>query len=155
MGKATVSNIVRETCHAIWTALYQTYLKTPTSPEEWKKIADGFEEEWDFPHCLGAIDGKHIIIECPKNAGSAYYNYKHFHSIVFLAISNANYCFTFVGIGDYGSTNDTSVLSKSAFGQAFDKGPERLKTPRPCNYKMFRSSHLCLLEMTFSHERVG
>lgn len=135
MGKATVSNIVRETCDAIWTALHSTYLKTPNSPEEWKKIADCFEEEWNFPHCLGAIDGKHIMIECPKNAGSAYYNYKNFHSIVLLAICDANYCFTFVDIGDYGSTNDASVLSNSAFGQAFEKGPETLETPSPCNYK--------------------
>ena len=52
-----------------------------------------------------------------------------------LAICDANYCFTFVHIGDYGSTNDASVLSNSAFGQAFDKGPETLKIPSPCNYK--------------------
>lgn len=135
MGKTIVSNIVRETCEAIWTALNLTYLKTPKSSEEWKKIANGFEEEWNFPHCLGSIDGKHIMIECPKNAGSAYYNYKNFHSIVLLAICDANYCFTFVDIGDYGSTNDASVLSNSAFGQAFDKDPEALKIPSPCNYK--------------------
>ncbi|XP_046848020.1 putative nuclease HARBI1 [Xenia sp. Carnegie-2017] len=135
MGKATVSKIVRETCDTIWTALYQTYLKIPTSVEEWKKIAVGFEKEWNFPHCLGAIDGKHIMIECPKNAGSAYYNYKNFHSIVLLAICDANYCFTFVDIGDYGSTNDASILANSAFGQTFDKGPETLKIPKPCSYK--------------------
>ena len=52
-----------------------------------------------------------------------------------LAICDANYCFAFVDIGDYGSTNDASVLLNSAFGQAFDKGPETLKTPSPCNYK--------------------
>ncbi|XP_015778411.1 PREDICTED: uncharacterized protein LOC107356303 [Acropora digitifera] len=75
------------------------------------------------------------MIECPKNAGSAYYNYKNFHSIVLLAICDANYCFTFVDIGDYGSTNVASVLSNSAFGQAYDKDPEALKIPRPCNYK--------------------
>ena len=113
---------------------HRTYLKTPTSPEEWKKIADGFEEEWNFPHCLGAIDGKHMT-ECPKNAGSSYYNYKNFDSILLLAICDANCCFTFVDIGDYGSTNNASVLSNSAFGPAFDKGPETLKTLRPCNYK--------------------
>jgi len=131
MVKTTVPNIVRETCEAIWTAFNPTYLKTPKSSEEWKKIADGFEEEWDFPHSLGSIDGKHIMIEFPKKAGSAYYNYKNFHSIVLLALCDANYCFTFVDIGDYGSTNDASVLSNSALGQAFDKGPETC----PCNYK--------------------
>ena len=74
------------------------------------------------------------MIECPKNAESAYYNYKNFHSIVLLAICDANYCFTLVDIGDYGSTNDASVLSNSAFRQLFDKGPKTLKTPIPCNY---------------------
>jgi len=76
------------------------------------------------------------MIECPKNAGSAYYNYKNFHSIVLLAICDANnYCFTFADIGDYVITNDASVLSNSAFGQAFDKGPETFKTSSPCYYK--------------------
>ena len=103
----------------------------PKSSEDWKKIADGFEEEWDFPHCLGSIDGKHIMIECPKNAGSAYYNFKNFHSIVILAIFDANYCFTFVDIGDYGSTNVASVLSNSAFGQAFDKDCLLYTSPSP------------------------
>ena len=52
-----------------------------------------------------------------------------------LAICDANYCFTFVDIGDYGSTNDASVLSNSVFGQAFDKGPVSMKTPSPCGYR--------------------
>ena len=38
-----------------------------------------------------------------------------------LAFCDANYCFTFVDIGDYGSTNDASVQSNSAFEEAFDK----------------------------------
>ena len=39
---------------------------------------------WKFPPnrvLLGAIDGQHIMIDCPSNAGSAYYNYKSFHSV--------------------------------------------------------------------------
>ena len=100
------------------------------------------------------MDGKHIMIECPKNAGSAYYNYKNFHSIVLLAICVANYCFTFVDIGDYGSTNDASVLSNSAFGQAFDKDPEALKIPSPCTYKNAETFHLYFLEVTSFLRRV-
>ncbi|KAI8442436.1 hypothetical protein MSG28_005949 [Choristoneura fumiferana] len=31
----------------------------PTTLEEWLKIAEGYETIWQFPHCIGALDGKH------------------------------------------------------------------------------------------------
>lgn len=105
VGKTTISNAVRDTCKEIWTALNKEYLKIPTTTQELINIALEFEDKWNFPHCLGAIDGKHIMIECPRNAGSAYFNYKNFHSIVLLAICDRKYCFTFVEIGSYGSKN--------------------------------------------------
>jgi len=61
MGKATVSNIL-ETCQAIWEALNEEYLRPPTSTEEWKNIAKEYIELWNFPHCVGAIDGEHLAI---------------------------------------------------------------------------------------------
>ena len=71
------------------------------------------------------------MIECPQHAGSAYYNYKNFHSIVLLGVCDAKYCFSFIDIGAYGGTNDASVLSNSAFGQAFDENPTNLNLSRP------------------------
>ena len=122
IGRATMSNILRETLQAIWDARNKVYLAPPSNTADWIHIAEKYEE-WNFPHWLCAIDGKHIMIECPANAGSAYYNYKNFHSIVLLAICDANYCFSFVDIGAYGGSNDASVLASSLYGSAFDTIP--------------------------------
>lgn len=32
-----------------------------------------FMGEWNFPHVIGAVDGKHICIECPRDGGSLFY----------------------------------------------------------------------------------
>ena len=74
IGKATVSKIVSETSLAIYNSLKQLQLKPPSSKEEWFSILPGFEDSWNFLHCLGAIDGKHIRMECPKLTGSYYSN---------------------------------------------------------------------------------
>ena len=42
------------------------FLKSAGGFEEWKAIAQQLETEWNFSHCLGALDGKHFVIECPK-----------------------------------------------------------------------------------------
>ena len=55
------------------------------------KIAQSRENKWNSPHCLGAIDGKHIIMESPAKSGSLFYNYKKSFSIVLLAVCNADY----------------------------------------------------------------
>ena len=120
MGKATVSNIIQETCQAIWDALNEEYLRPPTSTEEWKNIANEYIELWNFPHCVGAIDGKHIAIQCPGNSGSLFYNYKGFFSIVLMAVCDAHYVFSLVNIGDFGSNNDSGVLQNSAMGRALE-----------------------------------
>lgn len=72
------------------------------SKEDWKNIADDFMTRWQFPHCVGAIDGRHMRIKAPPRSGSTYYNYKQFFSMVLLATSDARYKFPWVDVGQYG-----------------------------------------------------
>ena len=67
LGHSTVCGIIDDTCSAIWEALSPEYLRTPANSDEWRQISDGFESTWNFPHCVGAIDGKHIMIQAPHN----------------------------------------------------------------------------------------
>lgn len=71
-----------------------------------------FWEKWNFPNCMGAIDGKHIRIFSPKKSGSLFYNYKDFFLIVLLAIVDANCKFILVDIGSYGKEIDSGIFNK-------------------------------------------
>ena len=59
--------------------------QTPTTPEEWRKIAEDFNLKWNFPMCVGAIDGKYVQITPPASSGSYYFNYEisYFNAIPF------------------------------------------------------------------------
>lgn len=83
----------------------------------WKNIAEDFERYANFPNCIGAIDGKHIRVIMPNHSGSLHYNYKHFFSIVILALCDANYCFTYVDIGAYGKSSDSAIFKNSIFSK--------------------------------------
>lgn len=62
---------------------------------EWVETAKDFEQKWNFPHCLGAVDGKHVEIRKPPNSRSFYFNYTF--SIVLMA--DADYKFMMVNVG--------------------------------------------------------
>lgn len=116
MGYATVWMIIHKSCAAIWKYLRPIVMPKPTT-ESWVKIEDDFRRLWNYPNCIGAIDGKHVNIRAPWNSGSLYYNYKKFFSTVLLAITDAKYKFIVVDIGAYGRNNDSGILSSSKFGQ--------------------------------------
>ena len=86
-------------------------MSTPTTPEEWKAIADQFANRWNFHHAVGAMDGKHIANKCPRNGRSLYYNYKGFHSIVLMALVDAEYKFVWIEAGSNGSASDAQIFN--------------------------------------------
>ena len=63
-----------EVCSAIMVAL-QEELPALTK-EKFISISNDFNNKWNLPNCIGAIDGKHVALKCPSNSGSLFYNYK-------------------------------------------------------------------------------
>lgn len=71
----------------------------PTTENEWRYVAENYETQWNFTHCLGAIDGRHCRLQAPIHSGSDYFNYKANFSIVLLGVADPNYCFLFADVG--------------------------------------------------------
>lgn len=64
VGRSTIPKILDETLAAIYEVLQNRVLMEPNR-ESFRNIAKGFWERWNFPNCVGAIDGKHIqMIVC-------------------------------------------------------------------------------------------
>ena len=66
----------------------QSTLQIPLTQQDWQEIGRKFQKRWNFPRCAGALDGKHIRIQCPPCTGSEFYNCKKFFSIVLFAITS-------------------------------------------------------------------
>lgn len=104
IGLSTSYQIIDELCPIIWECLSPIYLPRKDA-FEWEIVARGFQDKWDFPNCLGALDGKEIRIKKPLHSGSIFFNYKKFLSLKLLAICDAYYRFTWIDVGDYGNYN--------------------------------------------------
>ncbi|KAJ8894680.1 hypothetical protein PR048_007345 [Dryococelus australis] len=75
MSKQSIGRIIPDVCAAL----------LPKTPLAWKEISKTFETDWNVPHCVGALDGKQVLLQTPAHSGSDFYNYKSNFSIVILA----------------------------------------------------------------------
>ena len=114
MGVATVKKIIEETVSILWEVLQPLHMTVPNK-EKFLEIAQEFYNVWNFPHVLGAIDGKHVKVKCPDNSGSMFFNYKGHFSIVLQGIVDAKYRFVFIDVGGYGKQSDGGTLQASDF----------------------------------------
>ena len=130
VSKGAISYIVTDVCNAIIKNLSPVYLKTPSSAEEWLEISAKFEERWQFPKCIGALDGKHIVMQPPPEAGSHFFNYKYTHSIVLVAVAGPDYECLYADVGTNGRVSDGGVWSKCSLAKALENG-EIINLPPP------------------------
>ena len=82
--------------------LQPEYLHLPRNENEWLQVANEYYAQWNFPMCLGALDGKRVLISKPPHSGSEYYDYKSHFSVILLAMVDANYKFMYVNVGAVG-----------------------------------------------------
>ena len=85
-------------------------MPTPTRTT-WSQILNVFWDLWNFPNCIGAIDGKYVKVQAPQNSGSKLFNYKHSFSLVLLTSVDACYKFTVVHVGSYGRNSDGGIFA--------------------------------------------
>lgn len=106
------------------------FFQFPSTEDEWLQIAKDFETKCNFVNCVGAVDGKHVSITPPPGSGSYYYNYKGTHSLVLMAIVNANYEFIMCDFGINGRISDGGVLEYTNFYKRLKNGKLSLPAPK-------------------------
>lgn len=116
MSVSAIAAFVPEVCQVLYDVLKEEYMSVPSSRSQWLQLADEFESKWQFPHAVGAIDGKHINVKAPPNTGSEYFNYKKQFSFVLLAIADANAQFIAFDLGSAGSQSDGGIFKHGSLG---------------------------------------
>ncbi len=97
--------------------------------DDWMVIANNNSRKWQYHHCLWAIDGKHVAIRKPMNAGSYYYNYKNFHSIILMALVDGDYKFTWVEVCANGTSSDAQIFEDCSLKAVIDQRVIRFPPP--------------------------
>ena len=69
----------------------------------------------NFPNCLSAVDGKHVVIVPPLGAVSYFFHHKGYNSKVLIRIANSNYEFIYFNFGTSGRVSDGGVLEYTDF----------------------------------------
>lgn len=136
------------------------YVRTPASSAELEGVSRQFEHV-EFSTLIvssysvsmstlrfsnaGEIDGKHVVVQAPKNTDSTYFNYKALTPLccwLFVMHTTGNQCndfdcallqlfFPLVDVGEVGRHSDGGVLSNSSFGQALETGALSIPDPSP------------------------
>nr|CAH7746041.1 unnamed protein product [Callosobruchus chinensis] len=99
MGDRTVSTIVNLVSKAMWKVLKPLYMPEPTS-QKWESIALDFQERWQFPHCVGAIDA-----------------------------TDSAYRFISIDVGSMGRFSDGNIFASSVLGKKIMKQTLKLPQP--------------------------
>ena len=122
VASLTIEKFVPEVWDAITRAYRDQVMRCPTLSEDWLLVESVFRQRWNFPHALGALDGRHIPIRCPQGGGNLFCNCKGFHSIVLLALMDGDSKFLWVDLGAAGSTSDAEIFKHTNLRHKIEDG---------------------------------
>ena len=130
ISRKAISYIVVDVVDAIYRNMGGKFLSPPSSQDEWLVQEKLFRERWNFPHCVGAIDGKHVRMQA-CGLGSQYHNYKGTHSIIMMIAAGGDYEVLWADVGTNGKVSDGAVLKNSNFGRKILDDDLNLPRPQP------------------------
>jgi len=79
---------VDQVSDVLWRKLSSKHLTVPDRDRLLDMVVK-YQERWVFPNVFGHAVGKHIRIKCPIKAGSLFYNYRQFFSIVLQGVAES------------------------------------------------------------------
>lgn len=127
LSKSECARIIEQVSDAIMAEFKDVFMEQTV--DNWVKVANEYNQKWQLPNFLGSIDGKHVAIVKPHNAGSDYFNFKRFHSIILMACVDANLKFITIDVGVKGAEGDASLFNKTQIGQTIRSNDQALNLP--------------------------
>ncbi len=113
--------LIAEVSSAIVDTYHEEVIVTPITPDDSMVNANTNSCRWQYHHYLGAINAKHVAIRKPMNAGSYYFNYKNFHSIVLMALIDGDYKFIWVEVGANGTSSNVQIFEDCGLKEAIEQ----------------------------------
>ena len=122
LARSTVSIAIRRVCNAISNHLGPQYIKLLKTVSEVEEKTKNFLKQFNFPQCLGAVDGTHINIKQPGSNATDYVNRKSHFSINVQACCDYSCRFMDVVVKWPGSVHDARIFVNSTLNRMLRSG---------------------------------
>ncbi|XP_068684921.1 uncharacterized protein [Montipora foliosa] len=138
ISRPAVSYIVTEVCEAITKRLGPSYLKVPSSEQEWLQIAKQFEEKRNFPNAWEPSTGSILPSNLLQTRDLIIITVnRHTHSIVLLAIAGPDCDVLYADVGTNGRVSDGGISNKCCFLKALEGNKLGIPPSRPLLPSLF------------------